>query len=743
MHFRFTILFGLTLLISSIGLHAFAHEGHQPLPTKGVLVDTKIGQITLSGQARAAIGLQSQEVIEGTVASTLRVYAEAVTPWQAKAFGSAQIAGRISKLLVRPGDFVEQNQIVAELSSRELELLRLDYLQAQKELSLNMRLLEMTKPTAQSGAVPMQRLLDIENAAEQSRNRLEVAKLRGRSIGVDLEKSVLDESNALIYPIRSPISGRILHSDLAEGKFVEAFEHLFEIINSDQIWVRLQLLEKDVFHVKIGNRVSLEFPGVSVTAAGNIDRLDAALDPQSQVRSAWVTLKDSRVIPGLVGNATIYTSEQDKRVVIPRRSIYSDGLQNYVFVEEASTRASAEYRKKTVRIGQRYLLNTLSSEPTVELLQGDVFPGDRVVIKGGHELSSLFFLGVLKLSTEEQNNLGIQTQPALHREMFKTLQLPAAVILPPENRSVLTAQMIGTVRSHRLNPGLSVKAGETLMEIAAPEFYKLQLDLISTLLDADLTRRRSDRLEGVKGDAISLRVAIETRAQAEQFEIRAQSIKIQLSSLGLNEGEIESIVRDRHILDCLPIRANIDGQIAKSVVTLGETVSANQPLIEIQNSNSLWIEAQLLSRDISSLSTEAEGVAILLANSQIQFPVTLARVGPTVSESTRTQRIWLSPELNSETATILPHLKAGALITVNLPIGLPRSKLAIPSTAILRDGAHHFSFVRKNDGYIERRRVQIGNTDGHFTEILDGVVTGETVVIVGGRELQTAFASLR
>lgn len=193
----------------------------------------------------------------------------------------------------------------------------------------------------------------------------------------------------------------------------------------------------------------------------------------------------------------------------------------------------------------------------------------------------------------------------------------------------------------------------------------------------------------------------------------------------------------------MPIRANIDGQIAKSVVTLGETVSANQPLIEIQNSNSLWIEAQLLSRDISSLSTEAEGVAILLANSQIQFPVTLARVGPTVSESTRTQRIWLSPELNSETATILPHLKAGALITVNLPIGLPRSKLAIPSTAILRDGAHHFSFVRKNDGYIERRRVQIGNTDGHFTEILDGVVTGETVVIVGGRELQTAFASLR
>ncbi len=167
----------------------------------------------------------------------------------------------------------------------------------------------------------MQRLLDIENAVEQSRNRLEVAKLRGRTLGVDLEKALLNESSVLLYPIRSPIAGKILHSDLAEGKFVEAFEHLFEIVNSDQVWVRLQLLEKDVFNAKIGNRVGIEFPGVSVVADGGIDRLDAALDPQSQVRSAWVTLKDPKVIPGLVGNAVIYTSEQDRILAIPRRSI--------------------------------------------------------------------------------------------------------------------------------------------------------------------------------------------------------------------------------------------------------------------------------------------------------------------------------------------------------------------------------------------------------------------------------------
>jgi hypothetical protein len=92
-----------------------AHEGHQPLPTKGVQVDTDRGYITLSAQARDAIGLETAEVATGVVSSRLAAYAEVVTPWNTRAFGSAQLSGRIAKLLVRPGDSVEKDQVVAEL----------------------------------------------------------------------------------------------------------------------------------------------------------------------------------------------------------------------------------------------------------------------------------------------------------------------------------------------------------------------------------------------------------------------------------------------------------------------------------------------------------------------------------------------------------------------------------------------------------------------------------------------------
>jgi RND family efflux transporter MFP subunit len=452
-----------------------------------------------------------------------------------------------------------------------------------------------------------------------------------------------------------------------------------------------------------------------------------------------MTLANQTIIPGLVGRGTIYTSEQDEKLTVPQRAVYSDGLQNYVFVEEASTRTSAEYRKKTIQLGKRTLEAHKQIEPMVEVLQGDIYPGDRVVVKGGHELSSLFFLGVLKLSSSDQQRLGIRTEPASHREVASTTQLTASVTLPPENRSVLSSQLDGTVYSHKLNPGRYVEAGEILLEIASPEFHKLQLDLISTSLDADLSLRRADRLDGVKGDAVSLRIVLETRSEADQLKARAESLRRQLSTLGLLESEIESIVKERRILNYLPLRSNIAGRITSSVVTLGETVSASQPLVEIHNLESVWIEAHVRSPETHSLNGEVNGIATILANPDISFPVVVSRIGPTVNESTRTQRIWLTPKSNSS----VPQLRSGALITVVLPIGSPTSTLAIPSSAILREGMHYFSFVQKDDGYVDRRRLKIGRSDGAYTEIVDGIEAGELVVTVGGRELQTAFASLR
>jgi Cu(I)/Ag(I) efflux system membrane fusion protein len=139
------------------------------------------------------------------------------------------------------------------------------------------------------------------------------------------------------------------------------------------------------------------------------------------------------------------------------------------------------------------------------------------------------------------------------------------------------------------------------------------------------------------------------------------------------------------------------------------------------------------------ISTTSTGQAIVLSNSDIQFPVFVTRISPIVSEITRTQRIWLAAQ------SLPPNiiLREGIQLTLALNVHVGGSAIAIPQTAVLRDGIHAFVFVQKVDGYVDRRRVVTGRSDGEWIEIKSGVSEGEEVIIAGGRELQTAFASLR
>src|SRR5438445_9152729 len=81
----------------------WAHEGHQPLPSKGAEVDLAKGQVTLSRAAREALDVQTAVVEQRPVIEKVLASATLEAPWQCHAYVATRLPGRIVQLHAKPG----------------------------------------------------------------------------------------------------------------------------------------------------------------------------------------------------------------------------------------------------------------------------------------------------------------------------------------------------------------------------------------------------------------------------------------------------------------------------------------------------------------------------------------------------------------------------------------------------------------------------------------------------------------
>ena len=94
---------------------------------------------------------------------------------------------------------------------------------------------------------------------------------------------------------------------------------------------------------------------------------------------------------------------------------------------------------------------------------------------------------------------------------------------------------------------------------------------------------------------------------------------------------------------------------------------------------------------------------------------------PTVSSETRTVKLRIA--LENPGGTLRPGMYGRVLVTAG---GAP--SLAIPAEAVVNAGEHDYVFLARAGGHFEPRRVTVGVQDGDWTQVLEGLAAGDTVV---------------
>src|ERR1700716_1957120 len=301
-------------------------------------------------------------------------------------------AGRVMKLLVRPGDSVTQRQALFTIEAG-------DTVQAQNDLIARLTgvnkaksapvLAEIQHKRAQDlfegKAVPLKdyqqaeaTLIQAQNDLRSTQTALEAARNKLRILGFTEEAVSAFQEKGRINPettIFSPITGTVVQRKIGPGQYVNsgASDPVFVIGDLSTVWLTAFVRETDASNVSVGQEVAfnvLALQGRPLTA--RINYVSAAIDPATRrlMVRATINNKDGLLKPEMFANVTIYSASDHPAIGVPKQALIYEGNQVRVWVA---------HEDKSIEL--RRIKTGLTNGDLVEV-EGNLKPGEQIVTKG-------------------------------------------------------------------------------------------------------------------------------------------------------------------------------------------------------------------------------------------------------------------------------------------------------------------------------------------------------------------------
>jgi len=288
--------------------------------------------------------------------------------------------------------------------------------------------------------------------------------------------------------------------------------------------------------------------------------------------------------------------------------------------------------------------------------------------------------------------------------------------------------------------GDHVKRGDPLFEVDSPEVAQAQTELIAAVhalgkakSHLALTKRVLDRQRALLKDKATAQREVD-QADAEHDAARSDYLTAEGSLaaarnrlrviIGRGNGEIERIERERIVNPLITVHAPIDGTVTARKVGPGQYVrsDAGETLYALSDLSTMWLKAHVPEADIAAIQVGQEVEVKVAAFPNRTFAARITAVGAASDQATR--RVVVRSEIPNPDGA----LKAEMFATFKISVGEPEVTPAVPTEAIIRDGALAAVWVRRAEHTFQRRPVQLGYEQSGLVQVQQGVRAGEFVV---------------
>jgi HlyD family secretion protein len=371
-----------------------------------------------------------------------------------------------------------------------------------------------------------------------------------------------------------------------------------------------------------------------------------------------------------------------------------------------------------------------------------------------------FFTGRVSTYKVEKDKLIIET--VVQGQFNDYITVPGTV--EPISTVFLDAQEGGRVEEILIEEGSMVKKGEIILRLTNPDLYLNILDSEAQLAEKENFLRNTqvtmeqERI-AIKRELINLKYDIErkertyqqneelikdnliskeefirskedldmARSSQELFveRQRADSIfrSVQVETIKANLDNMRKnleLVRQR--VENLNVKAPVDGQLGLLVPEIGQSISRGANMGQINVLTSYKVSAQIDEHYIDRVRTQ---LTATLDRQGTIYDLVVRRVYPEVRNGTF--------EIDMVFTDTMPdNIRAGQTYYISLQLGQPKEALMVPIGGFFQETGGQWIFVLDpSESFAVRRNISIGRKNPKYYEVLEGLQSGEKVIISG------------
>ncbi len=340
--------------------------------------------------------------------------------------------------------------------------------------------------------------------------------------------------------------------------------------------------------------------------------------------------------------------------------------------------------------------------------------------------------GLIVLSPEAIEHAGIKTETVSLRPVNVEYSFTGKVSVNETKLAHVGPRIPGRAVEVFANAGDYVKKGQWLAIIDSPELGEAQSQYLKAKTAFEIAEKSFERAKIVlEGKVIS--TGEFQRREGEYLtaktELKAADDKLHL--IGMSEKEISAIGKEHVINSKVAIYSPISGAVIERHLTLGEVVEPIKPLFTVADLSNLWVIADVTEADIPKVKKGQTAFVTVSPYPEKIFKGKVSYISEVIDPETRGVKVRV--EVLNGKGVLKPEMFA----TIKISTMEKENVLAIPVSAIQREGENTIVFVSSGNNAFEKRMVAIGPEMDGFHQVISGLKGGESVVTAGAFTLKS------